>query len=158
MYVIQAPIDHYNTLRLRSNLTRNHQLLTRGPKRPPFPARDPKSVPTALSLPVPARTHSQIVIPICRLHEKCPHSGTFSCVYFREFDVVLCGLPGASYSINGCLPLGFTSFLIFFPIFSHISSHISSHILSHILFSPSSHLHVQSLPFLKQDLLFSFPL
>jgi hypothetical protein len=46
--------------------------------------------------------------------------------YFRVFDVILCSLPGASYSINGYLPLAFTSFLsIFSPIFSP-SSHVST--------------------------------
>jgi hypothetical protein len=48
-----------------SGLLTHRQLLTRGPKRPPFPARDPKFVHTALSQPVPARTHSQTVIPVC---------------------------------------------------------------------------------------------
>jgi hypothetical protein len=57
-----------------------------------------------------------------------------------------------------------TYFLSHLLSFSHISSHISSHILSSILsllltlFSSSSHLSFQSLPFLKPDLLFSFPL
>jgi hypothetical protein len=61
----------------------DHQLLTRGPKRPPFPARDPKSVPTALSQPVPARTHSQTVTPSACLHAKCLHPGTFSYVLLQ---------------------------------------------------------------------------
>lgn len=36
---------------LLTHLTRNRQLLTRSPKRPPFPARGPKSVPTVRSFP-----------------------------------------------------------------------------------------------------------
>jgi hypothetical protein len=58
----------YVCLGLLTNLTRHRQLLKRGPKRPPFPARDPKSVPTTLSQPAPAKTHSQTVIPSARLH------------------------------------------------------------------------------------------
>lgn len=122
---------------LLTHLTRHRQLLTTGPKRPPFPAKDPKSVPTALSQPVPARTHSQTVIPVC------PSSmqGHFLASYFRVFDVVL-----HIFSLPSSLP----------------SSHTSSHsILSPILFpffSPSCHLSLQSLPFLKQDLLSPFPL
>ena len=104
---------------LLTHLARHHQLLTRGPERPPFPARDPKSVPTALSQPVPARTYSQTVIPVC------PSSCKMPC--FKAFDVVLCGLPGAWYYINGCLPLAFTSFL------SHLLTHLLAHLLTHLL-------------------------
>jgi hypothetical protein len=82
---------------LLTHLARYRQLLMRGPKKPPFPARDPKSVPTTLSQPVPARTHSQTVIPVCPSLYKMP--------YFRAFNVTLCSLPGASYSINSYLPL-----------------------------------------------------
>jgi hypothetical protein len=52
---------------LLTHLARHRQLLTRGLKGPPFPARDPKSVPPTLSQPVPARTHSQQLSPSARL-------------------------------------------------------------------------------------------
>jgi len=136
---------------LLTHLARHRQLLTRGPKRPPFPARDPKSVPTALSQPVPARTYSQTVIPVC------PSSCKMPC--FKAFDVVLCGLPGAWYYINGCLPLAFTSFLS--HLLTHLLAHILAQLLTHLLtlFPSSSHLSLPRPPsFLKQDLLFSFPL
>ena len=136
---------------LLTHLTRHRQLLMRGPKRPPFPARDPKSVPTALSQPVPARTYSQTVIPVC------PSSCKMPC--FKAFDVVLCGLPGAWYYINGCLPLAFTSFLS--HLLTHLLAHILAQLLTHLLtlFPSSSHLSLPRPPsFLKQDLLFSFPL
>jgi hypothetical protein len=48
-----AQLRLMSPLGLLSHLTRHRQLLTRGPKRPRFPARNTKSVPTVLSQPVP---------------------------------------------------------------------------------------------------------
>jgi len=59
--------------------------------------------------------------------------GHFLVSYFRVFDVVLCGLPGASYSINGYLPLAFTPFL------SHLLTHPLTHLLTHPLTHPPSY-------------------
>ena len=60
--------------------------------------------------------------------------GHFLSSYFRVFDVVLCGLPGASYSINGCLLLAFTYFL------SHLLTHLLTHPLTHLLTHPLAYL------------------
>lgn len=82
-----------------------------------------------------------------RLHANAHMQGHFLASYFRVFDVVLCDLPGASYYINGCLPLAFT-------FLSHLLTHPRTHPFT--FFSSSSHLSLQSLPSLKQALLFPF--
>jgi len=80
--------------------------------------------------------------PSARIHAKCPHAETFSCV-FKVFDVVLCNLPRASYLISGCVPLTFTSFfshllthpLPILPLSSLFSLHSLSHSSSKTFFS-----------------------
>ena len=63
---------------LLTHLTRDCQLLTRGPKSPPFTARDPKSVPIVHSQSVPARTHTQLSSSACPCKmRKCLHVGKF---------------------------------------------------------------------------------
>ena len=68
----------------------------------------------------------------------CPSSckmatvqGHFLASYFRVFDIILCGLPGVSYSINGCLPLALTSFLLSHPLTPPLTHSLT-------LFSPLS--------------------
>jgi len=113
---------------LLTHLTRNRQLLSRSLKSPPFPARGPKSVPTARSF---LDSYPSLHLFIYR---------TF-CVLLRLFNSVLYILPKATYSINDRFPLAFIYLLTHLllhisPIF-HLSSHLSSH-LSFPLFSLSN--------------------
>ena len=64
--------------------------------------------------------------------------GHFLVFYFRVFDVVLCGLPRASYSINGCLPLAFAPFLS--HLLPYLLTYLFTHLLTHPLIYPPSYL------------------
>jgi hypothetical protein len=124
---------------LLTHLTRYRQLLTRGLKRPPFPARDPKSVPTAPSQHVSVTTHSQTVIPVCLSSCKIP---TCRDIFWRltsgcltSFSAVCLGLLLYKWLSPSCLH-------IFSLPYSHPSSHpLLTHPPSHFLtsFSSSSH-------------------
>ncbi|PMD65239.1 uncharacterized protein K444DRAFT_175032 [Hyaloscypha bicolor E] len=96
-----------------------------GLEKAPFPSQGSQISSTAISQPMPARTHSQTVIPVYLSSMQ----GHFLASYFRVFDVVLCDLPGASYSINDYLPLAFTSFL----------SYLLSHLLTYPFTCPLTH-------------------
>jgi len=96
-----------------------------GLEKAPFPSQGSQISSTAISQPMPARTHSQTVIPVYLSSMQ----GHFLASYFRVFDVVLCDLPGVSYSINDYLPLAFTSFL----------SYLLSHLLTYPFTCPLTH-------------------
>ena len=118
-----------------------------GPEKTPFPSQGSQVCSHNLCQP-------EQLSPSAHLHAECPHKGHFLASYFRVFDVVLCGLPGASYSINSCVSLAFTSILshpltplltplltpfhipVLTPLsnlFSNLLPHLFSPILSHIL-------------------------
>ena len=132
---------------LLTHLTRHRQLLTRGPNpHPPFPSQG-SQICSHCAVTTCASHNSFPDSYPARLHANAHMQGHFLASYFRVFDVVLCDLPGASYYINGCLPLAFT-------FLSHLLTHPRTHPFT--FFSSSSHLSLQSLPSLKQALLFPF--
>ena len=104
---------------LLTHLTRYRKLLTRGPKRPPFPNLFPLHF---HNLCQPEFIPRQL-FPSARLHANTNMQGHFLASYFRVFDVVLCGLPWASCSI---MAVSLLPSHLFSPIFSPIFSQISS--------------------------------
>lgn len=78
-----------------SHLDQTSSTFDEGPEKAPFPSQGSQ---------ICSHCQPELILrqlfPTARLHAK------------RHMpDVVLCGLPGASYSINGCLPLALTYFL-----------------------------------------------
>jgi hypothetical protein len=100
---------------LLTHPTRYRQLLTKGLKRPPFPTRDPKSVPTVPLQPVLAKTHSRQLSPSARF--PCRDIFLrFTSMCLISFSAVCPGLLTLQIAIS-LLPSHLLS-PIFSPIFS----------------------------------------